>query len=181
MQNKELKQVLNSKTKLAEKASGVLSKLFRQIMDEQKFNQTIWDRNMLRYLKDPRNRIPQNSRDMSSARGNLSKELLRPTMTWGVFEKAIRFLNPFRVRLKLEFEWKTGIKTEYSAVIYVNNKSDPIEEESTIPVDHPGVQFANLAQSIKNIQAMANIKSPEEVVLDNIQKTVAEIETLAKE
>lgn len=155
MQNKELKQVLNSKTKLAEKASGVLSKLFRQIMDEQKFNQTIWDRNMLRYLKDPRNRIPQNSRDMSSARGNLSKELLRPTMTWGVFEKAIRFLNPFRVRLRLEFEWKSGVKTEYTAVIYVGDKSEVAEEETTIPVSHNGVTMDNLAKTIKEIQALA--------------------------
>jgi hypothetical protein len=124
-------------------------------MDEQKFNQTIWDRNMLRYLKDPRNRIPQNSRDMSSARGNLSKELLRPTMTWGVFEKAIRFLNPFRVRLRLEFEWKSGIKTEYTAVIYVGDKSEPVDEETTIPVAHHGVTMDNLAKTIKEIQALA--------------------------
>lgn len=124
-------------------------------MDEQKFNQTIWDRNMLRYLKDPRNRIPQNSRDMSSARGNLSKELLRPTMTWGVFEKAIRFLNPFRVRLRLEFEWKSGVKTEYTAVIYVGDKSEVAEEETTIPVPHNGVTMDNLAKTIKEIQALA--------------------------
>lgn len=151
MQNKDLTQVLNSKSKRADEASGTLSKLFRQIMADQQYNKTIWDRNMLRYLKDPRNRIPQNSRDMSSARGNLSKELLRPSMTWGVFEKAIRFLNPFRVRLRLEFEWRSGIKSEYTAVIYVGNKTEQESEETTIPVPHPGVTAANLAQALKEI------------------------------
>lgn len=155
MQNKELNQVLNSKGKQADKATGTLSKLFRQIMDDQKFNMTVWNRNMLRYLKDPRNRIPQNSRDMSSARGNLSKELLRPSMTWGVFEKAIRFLNPYRVRLKLEFEWKSGIKTEYSAIIHVGNKAEAASEDETIPVAHTGVTKAILDKAIEDIQALA--------------------------
>lgn len=155
MQNKELNQVLNSKGKQAGKATGTLSKLFRQIMDDQKFNMTVWNRNMLRYLKDPRNRIPQNSRDMSSARGNLSKELLRPSMTWGVFEKAIRFLNPYRVRLKLEFEWKSGIKTEYSAIIHVGNKAEAASEDETIPVAHTGVTKAILDKAIEDIQALA--------------------------
>ena len=151
MQNKELNQVLSSKTKRAEEATGTLSKLFRQILSDQNFSMNTWNRNMLRYLKDPRNRIPQNSRDMSSARGNLSKELLKRSMTWGVFEKAIRFLNPGRVRLTLEFEWRTGLKTEYSAIIHVGDKSEQESDDTTIPVKHPGVTAANLAEAIKAI------------------------------
>jgi hypothetical protein len=151
MQNKELNQVLSSKTKRAEEATGTLSKLFRQILSDQNFSMNTWNRNMLRYLKDPRNRIPQNSRDMSSARGNLSKELLKRSMTWGVFEKAIRFLNPWRVRLTLEFEWRSGLKTEYSAIIHVGDKSEQETEESAIPVKHPGVTAANLDEAIKAI------------------------------
>lgn len=149
MQNKDLNQLLSSKTKLAEKATGTLSKLFRQIMAEQNYGQNIWNRNMLRYLKDPRNRIPQNSRDMSSARGNLSKELLRPTMTWGVFEKAIRFLNPYKVRLRLEFEWRGGVKTEYTAVIHVSDKATAENEDTTIPVDNTGVTVENLVKALE--------------------------------
>ena len=152
MQNKELNQVLSSKTKRSEEANGTLSKLFRQILSDQNFNMSTWNRNMLRYLKDPRNRIPQNSRDMSSARGNLSKELLKRSMTWGVFEKAIRFLNPARVRLTLEFEWRTGLKTGYSAIIHEGDKAEQESDESTIPVKHPGVSVANLAKEIKAIQ-----------------------------
>lgn len=154
MQNKELNQVLRSKTKQSEEAKGTLSRLFRQIMADifpEKEAMNIWNRNMVRYLKDPRNRIPQNSRDMSSARGNLSKELLRSSMTWGVFEKAIRFLNPCRVRLKLEFEWHSGLKTEYSAVIHVSDKATPEVGEDTIPVAHPGVTHKGLYEALRKI------------------------------
>jgi hypothetical protein len=153
MQNKDLNQVLSSKTKRADEATGTLSKLFRQIMADQNFSMNIWNRNMLRYLKDPRNRIPQNSRDMSSARGNLSKELLKRSMTWGVFEKAIRFLNPWRVRLTLEFEWRSGLKTEYSAIIHVGDKSEQETDETAIPVKHPGVTAAILDETIRAIEA----------------------------
>lgn len=157
MQNKELNQVLSSKTKRAEEANGTLSKLFRQIMSDLNFNMSIWNRNMLRYLKDPRNRIPQNSRDMSSARGNLSKELLKPQMTWGVFEKAIRFLNPARVRLTLEFEWRTGLKTEYSAVIHVGDKTEQESDETSIPVKHQGVTVENLVKAIRDIDPNSGV------------------------
>lgn len=157
MQNKELNQVLSSKTKRAEEATGTLSKLFRQIMCDQNFSVNTWNRNMLRYLKDPRNRIPQNSRDMSSARGNLSKELLKRSMTWGVFEKAIRFFNPCRVRLTLEFEWRTGLKTEYSAIIHVSDKSEPQSDEDTIPVKHPGVALENLVKAIRDIDPNSGV------------------------
>ncbi|MND22188.1 hypothetical protein D3C87_1422810 [compost metagenome] len=151
MQNKDLNQVLSSQTKRSEEATGTLSKLFRQILAEQRFNMNLWNRNMLRYLKDPRNRIPQNSRDMSSARGNLSKELLRPTMTWGVFEKAIRFLNPYKVRLRLEFEWRGGVKTEYTAIIHVSDKETPEDEDTKIPVHHTGVTVENLVKALEAI------------------------------
>lgn len=106
---------------------------------------------MLRYLKDPRNRIPQNARDLSSARGNLSKELLRPTMTWGVFEKALRFLNPLRVKMTLEFEWRTGLKTEYSTIIHLSEAEQPADDETRIPVKHAGSTVESLVRALEAI------------------------------
>ena len=151
MQNKDLTRILDSKNKAVDEASGTLSKLFRRIMADQTFNKNVWNRNMLRYLKDPRNRIPQNPRDMSSARGNLSKELLRPTMTWGVFEKALRFLNPLRVKMTLEFEWRTGLKTEYSTIIHLSEAEQPADDESRIPVKHAGPTVESLVRALEAI------------------------------
>jgi hypothetical protein len=94
---------------------------------------------------------------MSSARGNLSKELLKPSMTWGVFEKAIRFLNPMRVRLTLEFEWRTGLKTEYSAIIHVGTETAQESDESTIPVKHTGVSVENLVKAIRDIDPNSGV------------------------
>lgn len=151
MQNQDLNRILGSKTKGVEEASGTLSKLFRRILEDQKFDKNTWARNMLRYLKDPRNRIPQNSRDMSSARGNLSKELLRPTMTWGVFEKAIRFLNPFKVTMTIKVEWRSGLETEYTTIIHDDRRDLPKVEDDKIPVKHAGPTVESLVRALEAI------------------------------
>jgi hypothetical protein len=74
-----------------------------------------WDLYMKAYLADPRNGIPNNSRDRSSARGNLNKELLRPDMTWRVFLKAMNFLDLIRVSFTVKVQWKDGKVTEVTA------------------------------------------------------------------
>ena len=94
-------------------AKGVLSKLFRTILVEREITPGVWSSLMARYLNDPYNRIPPNPKDRSSARGNLNKELHRPTMTWKVFRKAILFLAPVKATFIIRFEWPTNIPKHY--------------------------------------------------------------------
>lgn len=98
-------EILQDPDKKIDEARDVLSKAFRTILRESRFSVIDWNTNMPRYLTDTRNRIPQNGKDMSSARGNLSKELSRNTMTWNVFMKGLSFINPVSAKITLEIEF----------------------------------------------------------------------------
>jgi len=102
----QMLEILHDPDKKIDEARDVLSKAFRTILRESRFSVIDWNTNMPRYLGDARNRIPQNGKDMSSARGNLSKELSRNTMTWNVFMKGLSFINPVSAKLTLEIEFE---------------------------------------------------------------------------
>lgn len=104
----QMLDILHDPDKKIDGARDVLSKAFRTLLRESRFSVIDWNSRMPRYLQDPRNRIPQNSKDMSSARGNLSKELSRNTMTWNVFMKGLSFINPKSVKLTLDVEFEGG-------------------------------------------------------------------------
>jgi len=117
-ENKKVEQMLSSRTKQVEDATGALSRLFRQILLDVNLSRLRWASLMDQYIKDPRNRIHQTSKDISSARGNLAKELVRPDMTWKVFNKAIRFLNPRNVKISITIEWHRKRTTVHEVHIY---------------------------------------------------------------
>ena len=117
-QNQLTIELLNSPDKQVGESRDVPARLFREVLRDQNVNIGQWNKYMADYLRDPRNRIPQNSRDMSSARGNLAKELIRPRMTWNVFMKAIRFINPLKVSLRLTFAWRTRKTSVFEFEIY---------------------------------------------------------------
>lgn len=102
----QMLEILHDPDKKIDEARDVLSKAFRTILRESRFSVIDWNTRMPRYLEEPRNRIPQNGKDMSSARGNLSKELSRNTMTWNVFMKGLSFINPVNAKLTLEIEFE---------------------------------------------------------------------------
>jgi hypothetical protein len=118
----ESHDLLNDPNKGVETAEGVLARLFRQILFDLNVRPIRWAAMMARYLDDPRNGIPKNSRDRSSARGNLNKELRRPKMTWKVFRKALMFLGPLRVRFIVELDWKDRDTTVH--MVQLNNCTD---------------------------------------------------------
>jgi hypothetical protein len=109
--NEELTRMLKLPDKGASEASGVLSKLWRGILVDLDVTHYTWGSLMLRYLNDPRNGIPRDVKDKSSARGNLNKELKRPRMTWKVFLKGLRFLGPVRIEFVVKLTWKTRTTT----------------------------------------------------------------------
>lgn len=116
MYDYEKKDVLAEDDKGVRTARNVLARLFRQILRDRKINHARWHMLMHRYLHDPRNKIPPNGKDKSSARGNLNKELRRDRMTFKVFyDKAIPFLNPRKVTFTLTCEWEDGKTTIHSA------------------------------------------------------------------
>lgn len=92
--------------------ASVLSKMFFTIMRNMNINETRWNHLMTNYILDKANCIPNNSKDQSSARGNLSKELLKKKQTWKVFCKALRFLNISKFEFVIRAHHPNGRITE---------------------------------------------------------------------
>lgn len=123
-------------------ATGMLSSIFRKILAELNMNPTKWNLLMGRYLNDPRNRVPRNSRSRSSTRGNLNKELTKPKMTWQNFEKGIRFLNPRKARFIVKLTWSTGkTSTHEIGIDHIGEEpielNEPLDEHAVVepPID----------------------------------------------
>ncbi len=88
--------------------NGALSRLFRQILlnrniGPEKFGSLMYD-----YLKDPRNHIPSNRKDMTSARGNLGMALAQPSMTWKVLCKGFKFLKIVKIDISIRAHYANG-------------------------------------------------------------------------
>lgn len=134
-EDREKYDILAERDKGVGQARNVLARLFRQILRDLNIKHSDWHHLMLRYLNDPRNKIPPNGKDKSSARGNLNKELRRNRMTWKVFfDKAIPFLNPKKVRFIMEMEWQNGRTTRHELFInreeFQEDTSEDSDEES---------------------------------------------------
>jgi hypothetical protein len=118
MYDNQKREILSEKDKGVGTARNALARLFRQILRDLDIDPNRWHRLMVRYLMDPRNKIPANGKDKSSARGNLNKELRRDRMTWKVFnDKAIPFLNPVEVEFEVRMTWANGRKTVHRVVM----------------------------------------------------------------
>lgn len=152
----QMLDILQDADKKIDESRDVLSKAFRTILRESRFSMIDWNNNMPRYLKDRRNRIPQNSKDMSSARGNLSKELSRDTMTWNVFMKGLSFINPKSVKLTIEVEFDKE-KVVLPMAIYRRAAGQPKTKSTPNPyqmIDAPVIdpQSDRLKEQIEKIE-----------------------------
>lgn len=125
--------ILEKDDKGVSRATGVLSLIFRRTLAELGVNATMWNRLMLGYLSDKRNRIPNNSRARSSTRGNLTKELSKPNMTWRNFEKGIKFLNPVEATFNLRMVWRTGAITHHSITLMGENRNENVKPPTMLP------------------------------------------------
>lgn len=105
MARNKLIQILTSPDKGVNRTTGVngvLSRLFRQMLLDLNINPMQWGVLMHTFINDVRNGVPNNKRDQTSIRGNLTKEFARPQMTWKVFVKAMRFLHITSLKITVE-------------------------------------------------------------------------------
>lgn len=166
--------ILERDDKGASKATGVLSLIFRRTMADLNVNATMWNKLMLGYLGDKRNRIPNNSRARSSTRGNLTKELSKPNMTWRNFEKGIKFINPEEAVFTVELKWRNGKVTCHPIRLL------GVKRDSEEPVTLPSMQELELLEWVgKNpgrpFRREESYLLAEELVADGYLKTIITI------
>lgn len=102
--------------------NGVLSRLFRKMLLDlgimpPKFGSFLQD-----YIIDTQRNIPNNKRDQTSMRGNLTKEFAKPQMTWKVFCKALRFLQIIKIDLVIKAYHGNGMTTLHSTEVQFGNR-----------------------------------------------------------
>lgn len=82
-----------------------------------------YDQLMTNYVTDPRNCIPNNKKEQSSARGNLQKELLKSGMSWKVFIKGARFLDILKIDIQITAHHRDGKHTVYKEHINIGRNT----------------------------------------------------------
>lgn len=98
-----------------DKVDQVISTLFHDILfqlsiNTRRFNELIRD-----YII--RANIPTNLKEVSNTRGSLKKELMKPSMSWKVFNKGMLFLNVSRFDIGVKLYHTNGkVTTHYRSV-----------------------------------------------------------------
>lgn len=121
--SKSLKEIVADTDKQVSKSRNPLAKLYRTILLEKGINHTTIDHYLNQYLDDPALGIPRNSKDRSSERGNLLKQLGKPAISWKIFTKGLRLLRPRHVKITLTFTDQRGVVTNH--MIELEGFDDP--------------------------------------------------------
>lgn len=124
-------------------ANGVLSRLFRQML----LNLNVGDGSrfgalLQAYILDARHGVPNNKKDQQSMRGNLTKELSRPQMTWKVFCKALRFLQIVKIELSIKAYHEDGRTSLHQTTVDLGRRRDMHEFNEALeqPEEQEAVQ-----------------------------------------
>jgi hypothetical protein len=145
MANNKITKLLRSYDKGLSKTfgpNGVLSRLWRQILYDLGIGPNQFNLLMHDYLSDPRNGVPNNKKDQTSMRGNMSKELWKPQMTWKVFLKAMRFLQLVKITFTVEAHHANGRITLHSTDVNLGHRNAPnFTEELEQPPEQEAVPF----------------------------------------
>ena len=93
----------------------ILASLFRTILFEMGITTTRFNTLLERYVT--RARIPRNSKDISSARGNIVKALNKPFMSWKTFIKGMVLVNAKKLTIVLHVEHASGKVTIHKKIV----------------------------------------------------------------
>lgn len=126
------KRTSKQKRTVGNSAAVILGQFFNQILNDNNVKPKDLDFFMTRYVQDPVNGFPQDRRSISSARGNLRKELLNKYMSWRVFCKGLRFIKIKRFTLTIRAEYSKGEIKEHSVSVDLNLPDEEIKHYAEI-------------------------------------------------
>lgn len=87
---------------------GILAKLWRLIVLDEGVGGNKFEILLTDFIASARRTIPANRVSRYLTRGNLRRELEKPTMTFKVFMKALRLLKARKVRFAVEITHSSG-------------------------------------------------------------------------
>jgi hypothetical protein len=107
--------------------NGTLSRLFRQMLKDRNVGPERFGQLMADYLLNPRNRIPKNRKDMTSARGNLGMALSQKEMTWKVFCKGLAFFKIIKIDIAIRAYYANGQESIHSTTMVLHEPHAPTD------------------------------------------------------
>lgn len=99
-----------------------LSEIFRQMMFVMNVDTARFQQLMALYIK--RSHVPRNMREISSARGNIKKELMNEKMSWKVFVKGLVFLDIAEFVIAIDLYHRRGDITTHRRAIILDQMAD---------------------------------------------------------
>ena len=108
--------------------NGVLADLFRQMLVDLDIGPGRFSDLLRDYVTDPRNAIPQTPKDLTTARGNLTKELSRAGMTFKVFLKGLRFLQVMKVDVSVRCHYYSGRVSIHGTTVEFGRLPEPPDQ-----------------------------------------------------
>lgn len=117
------------------KAVGELTRLWRDILAERQIGPLHWGKLMVDHINKSHGRSKTHSKQRSTERGNLNRQLAQNNLSWRMFRRAIRFLNPKKSWVEFHTEWDEGPNTVISLDIYKR------PGENLVPVKPSGEKF----------------------------------------
>lgn len=136
--NNHIQQILQAPDKYISRtrgANGILTRLWIQILSDRGVTLPRWGSLMADYISDARNGIPNNKKDQTSMRGNLTKEFTREQMTWKVFCKGLRFLQVLKIELVIKAYHANGETSLHSTVVDFGGRRAPIVDDPATDED----------------------------------------------
>lgn len=132
MNSTKLKKILSDEG--PQTAKNELATLFRIVAKKHGVDEILWNYLLTRYVERFFPKL-MGTKLGSYARGNLNQQLQLDTMTWKAFMDGVRFLNPDRVKLKVEFVWGSGENAEtvsHDLNLRINGAHHPLPSEEPV-------------------------------------------------
>lgn len=102
--------------------NGILARLLRTILYDENITPFKYMDLMDTFSKETQSGVPINRVDLTSWRGNITKELSNDRISWKVFCKALRFLRILRVEFTIRAHWHDGHMSTHSTYVELESK-----------------------------------------------------------
>lgn len=102
--------------------NGILARLLRTILYDENITPFKYMDLMDSFSKETQSGVPMNRVDLTSWRGNITKELSNDRISWKVFCKALRFLRILKVEFTVRAHWFDGHLSTHSTYVELESK-----------------------------------------------------------
>ena len=129
-QKYEIERILNSPDRGITETrgiGGIIARLWRTILSDLNIRPGKFEILLSEFIINAKSKVADDRVSKLFTRGNLRRELERPTMTFKVFMKGIKMLRVTRFKIAIELEFSSGKKTLHSTTVDLGESKTVID------------------------------------------------------